>query len=101
MILTKAKEKDPKLGHRQRLRNKFRQHGLEKFTDEEIIELLLTFGTPRKDCKQTARELIRKFGSIQAIFDAELSELTTVKDIGPNNPIAIKFIAAVAGTYLK
>lgn len=101
LILTEKKEKDPRLGHRQRLRNKFRRYGLEKFTHEEVIELLLTFGTPRKDCKQTARNLLKKFGSIQAIFDADFSDLTAVKDIGPNNPIAIKFIAAVAGTYLK
>ncbi|MBW2062196.1 MAG: DNA repair protein RadC [Deltaproteobacteria bacterium] len=99
--MANEKEKDPRLGHRQRLKDKFRQHGLEKFTDEEIIELLLTFGTPRKDCKQTARDLLKKFGSIPAIFDADLAKLTQVKNIGPNNPIAIKFIAAVAGTYLK
>jgi len=99
--MAEVQEKDPRSGHRQRLRNKFRDHGLEKFTDEEIIELLLTFGTPRKDCKQAARELLKKFGSIRAIFEAELEELAGIKNLGPNNPIAIKFIAAVAGSYLE
>lgn len=99
--MSEAKEKDPRLGHRGRLREKFLRHGLEKFTDEEIVELLLTFGTPRKDCKQAARELLKAFGSIRAVFEAELEELGKVKDLGPNNPVAIKFIAAVAGTYLK
>lgn len=93
--------KDPRLGHRQRLRQKFREHGLDKFTDEEVVELLLTFGTPRRDCKQAARELLRKFGSIRAIFEADLKDLARIKDIGPNNPVAIKFISEVAGRYLE
>ncbi len=101
LIMSENGRKDPRLGHRQRLRNKFRDHGLEKFTDEEIIELLLTFGTPRKDCKQAARELLKTFGSIRSIFEAELEELVKIKNLGPNNPVAIKFISAVAGTYLK
>ena len=29
------------VGHRQRLRDKFRQHGIESFTDSEVVELLL------------------------------------------------------------
>ena len=29
--------KSKKAGHRQRLRDKFLHHGLEKFTDEEIV----------------------------------------------------------------
>jgi len=45
-------------GHRQRLRNKFLKSGLEGFHDYEIIELLLTIGTPRKDCKQPAKNAL-------------------------------------------
>ena len=37
-------------GHRQRLRDRFLERGLENFTDAEVLELLLTFGTPRSDC---------------------------------------------------
>ena len=48
-------------GHRQRLRYKFLKSGLEGFHDYEIIELLLTIGTPRKDCKQPAKNSLNKF----------------------------------------
>ena len=41
-------------GHRHRLREKFLKSGLDGFHDYEIIELLLTLGTPRTDCKQQA-----------------------------------------------
>ena len=46
-------------GHRKRLRDKFIKSGLAGFTDYEIVELLLSLGTPRKDCKPQAREAIK------------------------------------------
>ena len=46
------------LGHRKRLREKFLKSGLAGFHDYEIVELLLSLGTPRKDCKQQAKEAI-------------------------------------------
>jgi len=39
-------------GHRKRLRQRFLQSGFDGFLDYEIVELLLTLGTPMKDCKQ-------------------------------------------------
>ena len=59
----------PGEGHRGRLRDKFLAQGIEAFTDSEIIELLLTFGTPRADCKQPAREMPREQG-MEYVFSA-------------------------------
>ena len=39
-------------GHRERLRQRFLNGGLEQFTDEEVVEFLLTLGTPRGDLKK-------------------------------------------------
>jgi DNA repair protein RadC len=47
-------------GHRRRLREKLIRAGISGFHDYEIVELLLTLGTPRKDCKQQAKEVIKK-----------------------------------------
>ena len=44
------------LGHRQGLRDKFLKSGLDGFHNFEIVELLLTIGPPRKDCKSIAKE---------------------------------------------
>ena len=49
-------------GHRQRLCDKFLKSGLEGFHDYEIIELLLTIDTPRKDCKSIAKESFADHG---------------------------------------
>ncbi len=45
-------------GHRKRLREKFLRSGLSGFHDYEIVELLLTLGSPRKDCKPQAKEAL-------------------------------------------
>ncbi len=95
------KEKSLSAGHRKRLRNRFLQGGLEGFLDYEIVELLLTLGTPRKDCKQIAKEAIKKFGGLQGALDASLEELQQIKGIGPDNAFGIKLFQAVAEQYAK
>lgn len=87
-------------GHRQRLRDKFLNRGLEALNDDEVLELLLTLGTPRKDCKQTAREALKIFGSFSAVLEASPAELTQVVGIGPQNSFAIHFIHSVSRRYL-
>lgn len=55
---------------------------MESLNDYEIVELLLTLGTPRKDCKSIAKELIREFKSIHDIIYADDEELLKIKGIG-------------------
>jgi DNA repair protein RadC len=88
-------------GHRGRLREKFLEHGLAKFTDEEVLELLLTLATPRQDCKQQARRLLKALGSLQAVLDAAPAELARVPGVGPKNILGLKLVPAVARRYLE
>jgi DNA repair protein RadC len=88
-------------GHRARLRDRFLARGLDGFSDVEILELLLSFGTPRTDCKEPARLLLAKYGSFAKVFEAPMASLREVKGIGPKNGFALHFIHAVAGYYLK
>ena len=53
------------LGHRKRLREKFLKGGLEGFHDYEIVELLLSLGRPRQDCKPQAKEALRRFKTLR------------------------------------
>ena len=98
----KAKDRPhPGAGHRQRLRERFLEHGLEKFTDAEALELLLTLATPRMDCKQQARELMELCGGLGAVLDADPALLTRVKGVGPKNILGLKLVPAVARRYLE
>lgn len=88
-------------GHRKRLRERFLQSGLDGFLDYEIVELLLTLGTPRKDCKQMAKEAVKKFGGLQGVLDASVKELQRINGIGPSNAFGIKLFQAVSERYAK
>lgn len=88
-------------GHRRRLREKFLDAGLSGFHDYEVIELLLTLGTPRKDCKDAAKEALKKFKTLQGVFEASARELCEIRGIGPKNLFGIKLIRAVADRYLR
>lgn len=88
-------------GHRKRLRDKFLNSGLEGFHDYEVIELLLTLATPRKDCKDAAKAALNKFKTLQGVFEAASESLCEVPGIGPKNLFGIKLIKAAADRYLE
>ena len=88
-------------GHRKRLREKFLEHGLDKFTDEEIVELLFTLATPRRDCKQTARDTLKHFGSLAAVLEAPVEELVAVDGVGPTNAFGVRLVHAIARKFLR
>jgi DNA repair protein RadC len=88
-------------GHRQRLREKFFEGGLERFSDEEIVEFLLTLGTPRKDVKPQAREALKKFGSLSGVLSAPFPKLTQIRGIGSKNALYLNLVHQVAARYLR
>ena len=88
-------------GHRRRLREKFSDGGLDRFSDEEVVEFLLTLGTPRKDVKPQAREALKKFGSLSGVLSAPIHKLTKIKGIGPKNALYLNLSHQVAARYLR
>lgn len=88
-------------GHRERLRQKFIEGGLERFSDEEVVEFLLTLGTPRGDLKIPAREAMEKFSSLSGVLSAPTEKLTKIKGIGPKNALYLKLVHQVARRYLR
>jgi len=89
------------LGHRKRLREKFIKSGLKGFHDYEIIELLLSLGTPRKDCKRQAKEALKKFKTLRGVLEAPPEELQRIDGIGAHSAFGIKLTQEVAREFLK
>ncbi len=89
------------LGHRKRLREKFIKSGLKGFHDYEIIELLLSLGTPRKDCKRQAKEALKKFKTLRGVLEAPPEELQQIDGIGAHSAFGIKLAQEVAREFLK
>ena len=88
-------------GHRQRLRDKFLKQGISSFTESDIIELVVSMGTPRQDCKDRARAALKCFGSLPGVLEASMEDLRKVPGFGEKNVFAIKFIHEVARVFLK
>ena len=88
-------------GHRRRLREKFLKGGLDGFLDYEVLEILLTLGTPRRDCRETARRLLREYRSLRCVLEADIRELLKFKGLGPHNIFGLKLVREVSGRFLR
>ena len=69
-------------GHRQRMKRRFLEHGLDNFDDVNALELLLFYAQPRQDTNAMAHALLERFGSLSAVMEATPAELHSVKGIG-------------------
>jgi len=63
--------------------------------------LLLTLGTPRRDCKQRAKQVIKKFGGLRGALDATIEDLQQIKGIGPQNAFGLKLFQAISERYAR
>ena len=99
--MVKIKDLSKIKGHRKRLRERFLQGGLDGFLDYEIVELLLTLGTPRKDCKSVAKKAAKKFGGLRGVVEAAPEELQQIKGLGPHNIFGLKLFQALSTHYAK
>lgn len=86
--------------HRQRMKDRFLENGLDIFDEHQVIELLLFFGIPRRDTNVIAHRLIKRFGSLRDVLDAPYEELLTVDGIGEHAATLIKLSAELSRRYL-
>src|ERR1700749_2039656 len=88
-------------GHRERLREGFHTAGPDALGDYELLELALFAAIPRRDTKELAKTLLKKFGSFAEVIhapEARLREIDGVKDASVNQ---LKLIAAAASRIAK
>jgi DNA repair protein RadC len=88
-------------GHRGRMRDKFLRSGLAAFLDYEVVELLLSLGTPRRDCKEAAKEALREFKSLRGVLEAPPDELRRIPGIGNRNVFGLRLIHEVSRRFLR
>ncbi len=86
-------------GHRDRLRQRFLDEGLDNFQDHNVLELLLFYSIPRKDTNEEAHNLIDTFGSLSGVFNASYEDLCKVKGIGENSATLIKMMPELFKKY--
>lgn len=79
-------------GHRQRMRDRIRENGMESLSDHEFLEYLLYFAQPRVNTNEQAHRLLMHFGSISKVLESDEKSLTEIEGIGP---AAARFLSGI------
>jgi DNA repair protein RadC len=83
-------------GHRQRLRDRFRQGGAEAMPDYELMEMILFRAIPRRDTKPLAKAVIERFGGFAEAINAAEERLAEIPGLGDAAITEIKLVRAAA-----
>jgi DNA repair protein RadC len=89
------------LGHRERLRERFREGGPDALPDYELLEMVLFRAIKRGDTKPVAKALLAKFGSFAEVISATPERLMEVAGVGEALTTEIKLIRAAALRLMK
>ena len=88
-------------GHRQRLKQRFREAGADALADYELMELLLFRTIPRRDTKPLAKMLLDRFGSFADVISAPEARLTEIDGIGEATITDLKVVLAAAQRFSR
>jgi len=84
------------LGHRERLRKRFRDGGSDALPDYELLELVLFRAMPRRDTKPLAKAILARFGSFAEAMNVPDDLLLEVPGLGEAAVTEIKLVRAAA-----
>ena len=86
------KKKHSHTGHRQRVKSKALEAGIEHWPYHEVLELVLMYSVPYKDVNPLAHTLIEVFGSFGAVLDAGYEELIKVDGVGHETALFLSLL---------
>ncbi len=86
-------------GHRERLRQRFIEEGLDHFEPKQVLELLLFFCIPRKDTNELAGRLLEHFGGFRQVVEAPVDVLKTVDGLGDKAALFLSLMNQYARYY--
>lgn len=86
-------------GHRERLKQRFLEDGLDNFTDIQVLELLLFYAIPQRDTNPIAHALLNHFGSLSGVLDADVAELKKVPGISDHSATLLALVTELCRYY--
>lgn len=92
-------EKNTHEGHRERLRERYREVGLDHFKDYEVLELLLGYTILQKDTNSIAHELVEQFSDLRGVMEADEKELIKAGNVGAGTAFFLALLRDVSRRY--
>ena len=86
-------------GHRNRIRKRYQNTGIESFEEHEVLEMLLFYVIPQKNTNPLAHKLLDKFMSLKGVFNASIPDLMTVDGVGIATATFLNFIGELFNSY--
>lgn len=86
-------------GHRERLKQRFLEEGLDNFTDIQVLELLLFYSIPQRDTNPIAYALLDHFGGLSQVLEASVEELKKVPGISDHSATLLSLVTQIARYY--
>ena len=86
-------------GHRSRLKERFKNDGLDSFNEINALEILLFYAVPRSDTNPLAHRLLDRFGSFAAVLDADYNDLLEVEGVSDHTATFLKLLPEAARYY--
>jgi len=86
-------------GHRQRLRRRFHESRGVGMPEYELLELLLTYGLPRRDVKPIAKNLLARFKTLAGVLAASHDDLAAVDGVGEQAAGLVALVRELAGRF--
>jgi DNA repair protein RadC len=84
------------IGHRERLRKRFREAGPDSLPDYELLELVLFRAMPRRDTKPIAKAILARFGTFAEAVNAPDDLLLEIPGLGKAAVTELKLVRAAA-----
>ena len=86
-------------GHRQRMRERVQNYGLDSLAEHEALEYVLYLTNAQKDTNGIAHDLIDRFGDFAAVLEASEEELCTVEGVGPATARMLHLLPEISRYY--
>lgn len=87
-------------GHRERLKKRFLEEGLDSFTEIQALELMLFYCIPQKDTNPLAHALLERFGTFAQVLEAPVEELKKVTGVGEHTAVFLHLITEASRVYM-
>ena len=86
-------------GHRQRLKKRYLEEGLDSFSEHQVLELLLYYCLPRGDTNTLAHTLIERYGSLSSLLEADYDNLRQEAGVGEHTALLLALLPDVWRYY--